>query len=1043
MINGKKITINFKKIGLVILQIIGVFIACFIIIIATQYSNNGMIEWGWKTFFLPAILASVVLILNVLLKAMLTKTLADILKERIAIQELYKVKWKRADKIKPKNVLGIKRADEHYGYFDDIYFERKEDIEFKEALENSLKNLKNKDSQPNQRNILITGKPLAGKSRMIYQALQKKELNVEKKNIKVTIPSTKIDFSNINEESNIIPQNYRRKNLKIILINDIHTYVNEPGFYIFFNKFLERKDIAIIATSRTNIEKKELRSFIDITSNFKEIEIKNIESQDEKYQEFLLKYESFLVRKKGDGTIGSHFYHLEAMRKRYDEICADKNKCILTDFLEAVKYAYAFVLYIGNFGFPLFVLKRIYEEIIQKNKQDYNLNYITNQLMEYEFITKKASTSEVMVVEEIYITEIIKEELTTDKIILENYKKMIELFKKNKEEITKLGNILYKTSKTDKTKNYLVDEAINCFEFVLAIDSKSIQALNELGTILYEKNMDLNKAVIILSKIIEQQPKNSIAWHNLGLAYEKQGDLEQAIECYQKTIELDPKDVISCLCLGFAYEKQGDLEQAIECYQKVVKLDPKEALVWLGLGVAYEKQDNLEQALEYYQKAVEIDPEDAHAWGSLGLFYEKQGDLEQALECYQKEVELDPENAATWGSLGLAYEKQGYSGKALECQQKTEELNPEKAITWRGLGITYGKQKNHGKALECYQKAIELDPEDVATWRNLGVAYEKQKNHGKTLECYQKVVELDPEDAMAWLSLGVTYSKQENHEKALERYQKAIELDPENVIAWLGLGIAYGKQMDHRKALECYQKVVELDPENAATWRNLGVAYERQDNYEKALECYQKAIEIDPEDAVAWGNLGVAFGKQDNHEKAHECYQKLVEINPEDAKAWRSLGVAFGKQDNHEKALECFKRLVEIEPEDAIAWINLGIAYERQDNLKKAIECYQKALEINQEDTVAWNSVGIAYLKQNNLKKAFKCFQKAVELEPKNAGALYNIACLNALQNENVKAIKDLKKAIEFDEKYCEMAKEDSDFDNIKDTKEFKELVGE
>lgn len=54
---------------------------------------------------------------------------------------------------------------------------------------------------------------------------------------------------------------------------------------------------------------------------------------------------------------------------------------------------------------------------------------------------------------------------------------------------------------------------------------------------------------------------------------------------------------------------------------------------------------------------------------------------------------------------------------------------------------------------------------------------------------------------------------------------------------------------------------------------------------------------------------------------------------------------------------------------------------------------------------------------------------------------MYNKACLESLRNNKEKAIENLKKAIELEPESKSYAKEEHDFDNARDSKEFQELI--
>jgi tetratricopeptide (TPR) repeat protein len=68
-------------------------------------------------------------------------------------------------------------------------------------------------------------------------------------------------------------------------------------------------------------------------------------------------------------------------------------------------------------------------------------------------------------------------------------------------------------------------------------------------------------------------------------------------------------------------------------------------------------------------------------------------------------------------------------------------------------------------------------------------------------------------------------------------------------------------------------------------------------------------------------------------------------------------------------------------------------------------------------------------------------FGKALEIDSNNAGLWYNRACARVKQGDTGNGLADLKKAIEIDEKYVELAKQEKDFESIRNNERFKALV--
>ena len=62
-------------------------------------------------------------------------------------------------------------------------------------------------------------------------------------------------------------------------------------------------------------------------------------------------------------------------------------------------------------------------------------------------------------------------------------------------------------------------------------------------------------------------------------------------------------------------------------------------------------------------------------------------------------------------------------------------------------------------------------------------------------------------------------------------------------------------------------------------------------------------------------------------------------------------------------------------------------------------------------------------------------------MKPDDPNAYYNKACTYALQNNIELALENLQKAINLDIQYKDMAKTDTDFDNISHNQQFQELL--
>ncbi len=96
-------------------------------------------------------------------------------------------------------------------------------------------------------------------------------------------------------------------------------------------------------------------------------------------------------------------------------------------------------------------------------------------------------------------------------------------------------------------------------------------------------------------------------------------------------------------------------------------------------------------------------------------------------------------------------------------------------------------------------------------------------------------------------------------------------------------------------------------------------------------------------------------------------------------------------------------------------------------------------IDTNNKDIIF--EIGLNFYNNNEIEKALETFKKITKLDKKHDGAWYNVACCSSILGKPKKALEALEKAIHIEKGWKEKAKEDKDFDNIRDTLEFNEMI--
>jgi len=429
--------------------------------------------------------------------------------------------------------------------------------------------------------------------------------------------------------------------------------------------------------------------------------------------------------------------------------------------------------------------------------------------------------------------------------------------------------------------------------------------------------------------------------------------------------------------------------------------------------------------------------------------------------------------------------------------------NEDKATIYDILGGKYRILSRFSESETHYQEALYIRKElaktnpdvyiaDVAwTQDNLGTLYKDLKKfkeaeiaYKEALDIRKKLAKTNPDvyiADVAWTqnSLGTLYLNLKRYEEAEIILKKALEIR---------------KELAEKNPDEYFPKLAWTQDSLGNLYRNLNRFEEAEINLKEALKIRKELAKKNPDayfPNLSWtqDSLGTFYMDLKKFKEAESAYDEALKIRKELAKknpdryipdvAWtqNSLGSVYMNLGRFEEAETAYNKALEIRKELAeknhdkygsdVAWTqgNLGKLYEKISKFDKAEAVYKETLDILTKlaeknpnaynPDIAWtqNALGNLYYSLDRLEEAEHAYDKASMLygelannnhlvyNPTLARIQYNRACLESLRNNQEKSIRFLNKAIELDKKYIETAKTDGNFDNIRNSQEFKEIV--
>ncbi len=122
------------------------------------------------------------------------------------------------------------------------------------------------------------------------------------------------------------------------------------------------------------------------------------------------------------------------------------------------------------------------------------------------------------------------------------------------------------------------------------------------------KSGDKQGAVTLFDQLLAADPKDYVAWTELGTIFFKAGSFDNAEACYFKAIELKKDYSVALLNLGKLYLTRKQFDNAIIALSNAVKAAPTSADAHQYLGESYLQAKKGSSALFHLNEAIKLAP---------------------------------------------------------------------------------------------------------------------------------------------------------------------------------------------------------------------------------------------------------------------------------------------------------------------------------------------------------------------------------------------------------------------------------------------------
>lgn len=337
------------------------------------------------------------------------------------------------------------------------------------------------------------------------------------------------------------------------------------------------------------------------------------------------------------------------------------------------------------------------------------------------------------------------------------------------------------------------------------MDIRKALALHQTGRIA--------EAQAAYKAILKRAPRNSDAWHFLGIVHAQLGQPQDAVKCIEKAVALAPDHVEAHFNLGSVLVGLNRHADAIRCFERVVALDPGNVEARNNLGCTLAILNRHQEAIPHFDVVVTAKPQDAEAGKNLGNSLMAAGRYQDAIGCFDRVVVVRPEDATAHNSLGSALAILNRHQEAMRHFERAIAISPDFAEARYNLGTLLSTLTQRMEAIRHLERATAIAPDYADAHFNLGNALAASGRYADAIQCFGRVIAIEPGDAAAHNELGATLAALDMHDEAIRSYEKALAIKPDYAKAHCNLGNTFSNLGRPGEAEASYRRAMQIKPE--------------------------------------------------------------------------------------------------------------------------------------------------------------------------------------------------------------------------------------
>ena len=475
------------------------------------------------------------------------------------------------------------------------------------------------------------------------------------------------------------------------------------------------------------------------------------------------------------------------------------------------------------------------------------------------------------------------------------------------------------------------------------------EALIALGWI-FSKRQAIQEMLETATMAVELAPNNARAYYLQGRALSSLLRNKEALVSFDQALAIDPTYAAAWNNKGYVLDTLQQYDEALTAYEEAIKLNPQYISAWYNKGIVLGWLKQYEEAQAAFEETIKLNPQNADAWFNKGVILRQLARNEEAQAAFEEALSvttLNPNLALGWNNKGVMLASLGRSQEALAAYDIAIKLNPQDAGVWFNKGKALYDLNLYEEAIACFDKALAIDPRDAVAWKDKGDALISLERYEEAIACFDKALAINPQYGTAWNYKGYVLDELKRYEKAIGCFDKALTINPQDGTVWSNKGYVLNELKRYEEAIGCFDKALAIDPQYPNPLRHKGNALRGLHRYEEALACLDQALALNPQYGEAWYNKGAVLRLLERAEGVLAAYDRAIKLNPQNALA-----------EDYEEALATYDEVTKLNPQNTEMWYNKGVILDKLGRDEEALTAYDKANNLKVRSPGNWSTPG-------------------------------------------------------------------------------------